>query len=353
MLLNSPMKFNHILSFWAFTALISLICSCREQHESGLASYAVNANVRVGVAAAPGDERREQIVIREFNAISSEGEFLWQVIHPAPDTWDFTGADKFIDFAEQHNLYTTLTHFVWDQKDEWSQVPQWVHDINDPDELKSVMRQHIRTITQRYGNKLKRWITVNEPFDYYNSTALYKNHFYKVLGESYIEDVFRIASEEAPESELWLNEIFTETNPTRSEALVQLATDLVSDGVPIDGVGLQGHLFSGDPDTELVENTMRQLGALGLKVAITELDAPVGIGLPDRLTIQAKRMASMVRVCLAVPECDSITWWGVDDGVSWIDWILGPGLSPLLFDEHLRPKPAYFSVRDELKNGRP
>jgi endo-1,4-beta-xylanase len=105
-----------------------------------LASYAVKANVRVGVAAAPGDASREQIVIREFNAISSEGEFLWRVIHPAPDTWDFTGADKFIAFAEQHKLYTTLTHFVWDQKDIWSQVPRWVHDINDPEELKSVMR---------------------------------------------------------------------------------------------------------------------------------------------------------------------------------------------------------------------
>ena len=307
----------------------------------------------MGVAAAPGDARREQLVIREFNAITNENEFIWKVIHPARDTWDFTRADKFIAFAEQHNLRTTITHFVWDQKDPWSQPPQWVHDINDPDELKSVMRQHIRTITQRYGNKIKRWITVNEPFNYLESSALYENHFYKVLGQSYIKEVFLIANEEAPESELWLNEIFTETNPDKSKALVQLATELVSDGVPIDGVGLQGHLFSGDPDIPLMEDTMHRLGALGLKVAITELDAPIGIGLHDRLNIQAKRMASMVLVCLAVPECESITWWGVDDSISWIDWILGPGLSPLLFDEFLRPKPAYFAVREALRNGRP
>jgi endo-1,4-beta-xylanase len=64
-------------------------------------------------------------------------------------------------------------------------------------------------------------------------------------------------------------------------------------------------------------------------------------------------MAGMVRACLAVPACDSVTFWGLNDEVSWLNWFLAPNLDPLLFDASLRPKPAYFAVRDVLLEGRP
>ncbi len=346
---------QRIPAFLALAALIGILCACREEPGAfGLAAIASKSKVRVGVAAGPGDERRERLVVREFNAVTAEGEFLWKVIHPTREGWNFAPADAFIAFAEQHNLYTTVTHFIWDQFPEFSQPPDWVHAITNPDDLKSVMRQHMETIAQRYGGRIKRWIAVNEPFDYFKSPpTLYKNHFYNVLGPSYIGEAFRIAKEAAPDSELWLNEIFTEADPAKSDALVQLTSELVSQGVPIDGVGIQGHLFSGDPDFALMERTMHRLDALGVKVAITELDAPVAQDLPDRLNVQAKRMANIVSVCLAVPECEAITWWGVDDSISWINWLIGPGLAPLLFDASLRPKPAYFAVREVLENGRP
>jgi endo-1,4-beta-xylanase len=98
---------------------------------------------------------------------------------------------------------------------------------------------------------------------------------------------------------------------------------------------------------------MQRIGALGLKVAITELDAPVGADLPDRFEVQAQRMAGMVQACLAVPACDSVTFWGLDDEVSWLNQFLAPNLDPLLFDASLSPKPAYFAVRDQLLEGRP
>lgn len=321
-------------------------CTLREAAE--------RAGIRFGVAAAPMDDPKwNDLIVTEFDALSPEGELVWKVIHPAPDEWAFDGADRVLAFTEENDLSNMVSHFAWDQATATTGTPAWVEDITDPGELEKVMREHLRTLSKRYGKKIDRWIAVNEPLVYTGTGALFENHFFKTFGPDYIAKVFQIAADEAPDSELWLNEIFTEGNAPKCDALVALARDLVDRGIPIDGVGIQGHLFLAMPDFELVERTMRRLGELGLKVAVTELDAPVDPTVADQLGLQAERMAHMVRACLAVPRCESVTVWGLHDGVSWLNTLLKPGMAPLLFDAKLERKPSYYAVRDALAEGRP
>lgn len=325
---------------------------CPDRDALGLRTAAASAGIRVGVAAAPGEPEPTRLVAQEFDALSAEGEFLWSVIHPAPGVWNFDGADRFIHFSRAEGLTTTVTHFVWDQVVDISTTPAWVLAIDDPEELREVMREHLRTITERYGGAIDRWIAVNEPFEYLGTT-LYPNHFHRVLGPDYVEQVFRMAREEAPRSELWLNEILVEYQPAKAAALVAFVANLVAKGVPVDGVSLQGHLFGGAPDWELVRDTLAALGHLGVKTAFSEVDAPVAASLPDRLEVQAESMARLVESCLEVAACDSVTWWGLHDGVSWLNWFLGPDLVPLLFTPTLERKPGYFAAREMLWRGRP
>jgi len=357
-----PFPFVAVTAFWvAGLAVTTTPCDgwaaqsgsdCVEAQPQSLREAAAGTGVRVGVAAAPGDPEAERLLLEEFDAVSAEGELLWRVIHPTPEEWNFEPADRLLSFTFEHGLETTVTHFVWDQAVDFSGTPAWVKEIANPDELRTVMRQHLSTLSARYGERIDRWIVVNEPFNYLNGT-LYENHFYRVLGPDYIAETFRIASEAAPHSQLWLNEILVEYSPPKAAALVALARDLVERGVPIDGVSLQGHLFLGEPSYRLIRSTMREIGDLGLATAITELDAPMSVDVPDRLEVQARQMAGMVEACLGVAACNSVTWWGLHDGISWINWLLGPDLVPLLFDASLTPKPAYFAVRDALERGRP
>lgn len=120
----------------------------------------------------------------------------------------------------------------------------------------------------------------------------------------------------------------------------------------IDAVGLQTHLVFGQPDWALFRTTMDRLAATGLDVHITELDVPVAPGAPDRLQVQADRYRRVVETCLAVEACNVINVWGVDDGHTWIDSVLGPGWDPLLLDADRNRKPAYDAVRDTLAGGR-
>ncbi len=312
-----------------------------------LAEAGRTAGLTVGVAAAPGDPAIEALVTREFGALSLEGELLWEIVHPERDRWDFEGADRTLAWAAEHHLSTTATHFVWDQAVPISSTPEWVKAITDPDELRQVMREHLRTLSERYGALITHWNVVNEPHRYFDDT-LYPNHFYRVLGPGYIAEAFGIAAEEAPRSQRWLNEILTEYEPRKADALVKLAEDLVRRGVPIDGVSLQGHLFVGDAEWNVVADTLRRLSDLGLATGFSEVDVPVLPFAADRLEIQADRTVKLIEACLAAPRCGSITWWGVNDGASWLNWFLAPGLAPLLFDDALEPKPAYFAAKEAL-----
>ena len=328
--------------------------SCRERPVT-LRCAAARAGIRVGVGREAGDRADDRLAAHEFDAMSLEGSLVWSRVHPKRNRWDFTAADRSIAWARRRHLQLTATHFVWDQI-LYQSTPAWVKRITDPRLLRRVMYRHLRTITRRYGDgTIDRWITVNEPLQYFgDTTKVQENHFSRVLGRDWIAEVFRIARKAAPRSQLWLNEIFTETDARKAGALVRLARSLVAQGVPIDGVSLQGHLFTPmlqpvAPRAGLVRRTLRRLAALGVDVSLTEIDAPTLPGTPDRSREQGRRIGALVGSCLAVRRCTNVTFWNLQDGRSWLNDLFGRSdLSPTLFGPDLRPKLSYFAVRDAL-----
>jgi endo-1,4-beta-xylanase len=317
-----------------------------------LRQAAARAGVLVGVGREPGDPADDRLAVRAFDAMTLETSLIWNIVEPAPGRWDFRRADRSIAFARRHHLFVTATHFVWDQVF-YGSTPAWVKSITSRGRLEAVMENHLATITRRYGRAINRWIVVNEPLRYIGDTGtIQPNAFSRVLGPDWIADSFRIAHRAAPHAQLWLNEIFTETDSAKADALVRIARSLVRQHVPIDGVALQGHLFVPlrpvAPDTSLVLRTLRRLAALGLSVSLTEIDAPTLPG-PGRLTIQASRIRALVTQCLAVRRCTSLTFWDLLDSESWLNSLFGrTDLAPTLFDASGHPHPAYFAVRDAL-----
>jgi endo-1,4-beta-xylanase len=297
----------------------------------------------------------DRLAAREFDSVTLEGSLVWRVVHPAPGRWDFSGADRTVAWARRKRLRLTATHFVWDQI-VYQSTPAWVKQISDPRRLRAVMARHLRRITRRYGSKIHRWIVVNEPLRYVGDTAaIQDNHFSRVLGGAWIAESFRIADRAAPRARLWLNEIFTESDPAKAAALVKLARSLVARRVPIDGVGLQGHLFTSflrptAPHAQLLRTTLRKLTALGLEVSFTEIDAPTLPQMPGRFAAQARRIRTLVTSCRRFRRCTSLTFWNLHDDRSWLNDLFGrDDLAPTLFSGSLRPKPAYFAVRRALR----
>ena len=135
----------------------------------------------------------------------------------------------------------------------------------------------------------------------------------------------------------------------KSDAVYALVKGLKQRGVPIGGVGLQMHISAADfpPLAEIAAN-LRRLGALGLKVNISEMDVRIsGLSgdLAARLQRQREVYHDIVAVCVAEPACESVTFWGFTDAHTWVDEFFGPD-DPLLFDERYYAKPAFYGVQD-------
>jgi endo-1,4-beta-xylanase len=183
-----------------------------------------------------------------------------------------------------------------------------------------------------------------------------ENFWYQNIGPEYIEIALRAAGEADPDAVLILNFDRNEEINRQSDGIYNLIADLKLRGVPVDGVGMEMHLFATDPpDKESVVANMRRFGELGVKVYITELDVNLyGVeGTPEeKMTVQARIYRDMLEACLESGACESYTMWGFMLPYSWLlgpDYAYGPAETYLLFDEDGNPNESYFAIRDALR----
>lgn len=108
-----------------------------------------------------------------------------------------------------------------------------------------------------------------------------------------------------------------------------LVSSLKSAGVPIDGVGLESHFIVGEVPTTIQQN-MEAITALGVEVAITELDIRMTLPSTDALLAQQKTdYETVITACNAVPGCVGVTLWDYTDLV-----IFNDGVSLIKFTQY-------------------
>ena len=92
--------------------------------------------------------------------------------------------------------------------------------------------------------------------------------------------------------------------------------DVVEANDPAVGIGLQDHLVVGEVPSTIQAN-MERFTALGVEVAITELDIRMTLPETPALLEQQKRdYQTVISACNAVPGCIGITIWDYTDRVS-------------------------------------
>lgn len=316
----------------------------------------------------PEDFRK--LITREFSAITMENDMKWELIRPTANTWDWEIPDKFIEFAQQENMYTVGHVLVWH-----SQVPDWVFENRlgmklSRKALLERMQQHINVVAGRYKGKIDAWDVVNEAVDEGNGWR--KSPWFEIIGDDFVEHAFRYAHEVDPAAHLIYND-YNMHLPGKREFVVDMVKRLKKRGVPIHGIGMQGHVGLGYPEISEFEDSIKAYTKLGMRVHITELDIdvlpvawehtgaeisdsftysdelnPYPTGLPIAVQRQlSDRYVEFFKLFLKYrDDIERVTFWGTGDAESWKNNfpVVGRVNYPLLFDRNYEKKISYHSL---------
>ena len=327
-----------------------------------LRALASQRGLRIGAAvddrALRDDLVYREILAREFNMVTCENAIKFGPLRPSRQTFAFAAADSIVAFAESHGMAVRGHALLWHKM-----LPEWFRAGGfSYDDAIDVLRGHIQTVTRHYAGRLAAWDVVNEAVE--NDGSWRQTPFLKIFGPDYLSMAFHWAHEGDPSAKLFYNDYCADEINPKSDAIHEIVRDLLKQGVPIHGVGLQMHVdFSYRPRPDSIARNIRRFVELGLDVHITEMDVALDVPASKRdLDEEARMYREAVEICLAtqfvkprqtVEGCSALVTWGVTDRYSWVPQHFRGKGAPLLFDEKGQPKPAYFAVREALLSGAP
>jgi len=376
-------KYNLTFIFFFIAILLTVGCSQKAtentaKEKSQSLSKAYDGMFKIGVAinrAQAGGHipQATPLIVNNFNSITPENVLKWSRVQPQPDKYNFGPADQYVAFGEKHDMFILGHNLVWH-----TQIPDWTFvDENgnqlDREALLQRMKDHISTVVGHYKGRIDAWDVVNEAA---GRDGLRKSKWYKIIGKDYIDKAFQYAHEADPDAELYYND-YNLWAPAKRQTVVKMVKRLQKNKVPIDGIGMQAHIGLDNPPIKEIEKSINAFSKLGVKVMITELDVSVlpsrhdvnisyspGDGdkygdVPPKLNPYTEELPDSVQQQLTEryvqlfellkkhkDQIDRVTFWGLDDGHSWLNNFPIPGRTnyPLLFNRSYEPKSAFYGI---------
>lgn len=321
----------------------------------------------VGVAVNQrnvSDSTQIELIKKEFNSITAENDMKPGELHPAEGVWNWERGDKIADFCRKNGIKLRGHCLVWH-----SQFCDWMfNDKNGKPVSKEVfysrLRDHIHQVVNRYKDVVYAWDVVNEAMSDagrgwrgHEPNPYRESKLYKLCGDEFIAKAFEYAHEADPDAILFYND-YNAATPIKRDRIYNMVKKMQDAGVPITGIGMQGHYNIYGPSEENVDSALTKYSELVDHIHITELDIRCNEEMGGQLrfsrgennaippyiaTLHEDQFARIFRVFRKHKDViDNVTMWNLSDADSW----LGVNNHPLLFDENLKPKKAYYAVKN-------
>ncbi|MBO9600372.1 MAG: endo-1,4-beta-xylanase, partial [Cohnella sp.] len=236
----------------------------RKLHEAFAHDFLIGAAVNATTISS-----QRSLLLEHFNSITAENEMKFERLHPEEDRYTFEAADRLAGFAREHGMRMRGHTLVWH-----NQTPAWVFQdaggtTVSKERLLSRMKEHIDTVVSRYRNDIYCWDVVNEAIADEGPEPLRQSPWLEIAGPGFIDKAFEFAHEADPTAQLFYND-YNECFPEKRERIYSLVRGLLDRGVPIHGVGLQGHWNLYGPTLDTIRASIERYAELGLKLQLTE-----------------------------------------------------------------------------------
>src|SRR5690348_2398047 len=134
---------------------------------TSLRSLAAPIGLRIGTAIIPFDLDHPdyaRIAADQFSTVTPGNEMKWETVEPTRGTYDWSGGDRLVQFAQRHDQLVRGHTLVWH-----NQLPGWLtqgvaNGTIGNAELRNLLRKHIFDEVSHFRGEIWQWDVANEFF---------------------------------------------------------------------------------------------------------------------------------------------------------------------------------------------
>jgi GH35 family endo-1,4-beta-xylanase len=268
-----------------------------------------------GSASKADIDQFKEKFLKNFNSAVTENAVKWGNMERRKGEVKYSVIDAILDWTEDssipirgHNLFWGIPEFV----------QSWVKELSD-EELEQTLKNRAETVTARYKGRFVEYDLNNE--------MVHGNYYEDRLGPNITKKMAEWSQKGDPEVKLFLNDYDILTGVKLKEYMAQIRL-LLKQGVPIAGIGVQGHLHAETFDRFQLKNALDSLAQFHLPIRVTEFNMPGQRSkyykdrslklTPEEEELKAKEITDYYRICFAHPAVTGIVMWGFWEGANWI-----------------------------------
>lgn len=291
---------------------------------------------------APDDVARwKEIFTTHFNAGVIEASFKWHDMEAERGKVNYSLVDSMLAWADKEGIPLRGHCIFWGIP---NRVQDWVKALGD-DELRVALQQRGRAIGARYRGRFAEYDLNNE--------MMHANYYAQRLGPRITTEMASWVKDGDPDAKLFVND-YDITTGNRLDDYVKHIRELLDMGVPVAGIGVQGHLHGDSFDPAALQRSLDELAKFDLPIRITEYNFPgqrskyytgdrTAKLTPEEEKAKAEALTQFYRICFAHPAVTGIMMWGFWEGANWI-----PQSS--LYKRDWTPTPAAGAYRELVLN---
>jgi len=242
-----------------------------------------------------------------FNWAVFENESKWYRNGRGPGQEDYATADAMVQWCRENGI-PIRGHCIFWEPEKWQ--PRWVRPL-DVEQLKAAVEYRMDSAVKHFRGTFVHWDVDNE--------MLHGSFFKDRLGEDIHVWMYKRARELDPDVKLFTNEfnvlsVDENFKEVQTDEYVADVRRLLEQGAPIDGVGIQGHIWFEDilSHPEVIKQRLDKVAALKLPIWISEFD----VADADEKA-NADKLELVYRTAYSHPAVEGIMMWVFWAGASW------------------------------------
>jgi endo-1,4-beta-xylanase len=268
-----------------------------------------------GRADAEEAAKYKKVFLETFNAAVTENALKWHAMEPRRGAVDYTIVDAILAWTSQHDIPLRGHNVYWGIS---NRVQPWLKAMDNA-ELRETLKARAVDVARRYRGRFAEYDLNNE--------MVHGNYYEERLGPGITLDMAKWMRQEDPGAVLYLNDYDILTG-VRLEDYVAQIRRFVDQGVPIGGIGVQGHLHGDTFDPAALRNALDRLAQFKLPLRVTEFNFPGqrskyygqrnAVLSEEEEEAKARALTDYYRICFAHPAVEGILMWGFWEGANWI-----------------------------------